>query len=141
MSTITFDVTYYNLFLGDQDGTTGHYQKGYTVEAVTAAIIPKTAAAILAGFGLVCRMDAMALTNYAVKNGGVLKDAFGDYWEIVGDPMPFTWGSYFGYYQCQLKRKLDFPFIAGFFGFEDEAHSGYAGSEFEDGFERGYWAL
>ena len=35
---------------------------------------------------------------------------------------------------------IDFPFIAGFFGFEDNDHGTFGGM-FEDGFERGQWAL
>lgn len=136
----SFQVTYYNLFLGDQDGTTGFYQKGYVTEAVTMAIIPRGNTAILSGLGLYSSHDAVGLTNYAVKIGGVVKDAFGDYFEIQG-LSPHKWGNVFGYYACDLKKLQDFPFIAGFFGFEDDAHSGYAGAEFEDGFERGYWAL
>jgi hypothetical protein len=136
----SFTVTYYNLFLGGQDGTTGWYQKGYVTESITMLIVDKSNSRMLSGLGLYSRHDAVGLTNYAVKIGGVVKDTFGEYYQIMG-MLKHTWGDQFGYYACDLSKLVDFPFISGFFGFEDDAHSGYAGSEFEDGFERGYWTL
>ena len=140
MSDPSFAVTYYNLFLGDQDAVTGWYQKGYVIESVTMAVIPKGNVQILSGLGLYSRHDAVGLTNYSVETGGIIKDAFEDHYLIVG-MQPFKWGDVFVYYACDLKHLTDFPFISGFFGFEDDEHSADAGAEFEDGFERGYWAL
>ncbi len=140
MSSPDFSVTYYNLFLGDQDGTTGWHQRGFVTEQITMTIFPKGSSRVLSGLGIYSRHDAVGLTNYAVKRGSIVKDAHGSYYEIVG-LSAHTWGNVFGYYSCDLQQLTDFPFVAGFFGFEDEAHTGYAGNEFEDGFERGYWTL
>jgi hypothetical protein len=140
MSTPSFTVTYYNLFLGDQDAVTGWFRKGFTIESVTMAIIPKGNVQVLSGLGLYSRHDAVGLTNYSVKTGSIVKDSFDAYYLIVGLE-PWKWGNQFVYYACDLEELADFPFIAGFFGFEDDEHSSHDGCEFEDGFERGYWAL
>lgn len=140
MSNPSFTVTYYNLFLGDQDSVTGWYQRGFVTESITMAIIPKGSIQILSGLGLYSRHDAVGLTNYDVKSGCIVKDAFDTYYLII-ETIPHKWGNQFVYYACDLEELTDFPFISGFFGFEDDEHSGFAGTEFEDGFERGNWTL
>jgi hypothetical protein len=145
MTDISFTVTYYNLFLGDQDSVTGWYKKGYVTESITAVIFPRGSMHRLSGLGFYSRHDAIAFTPYNVKHGCVIKTTLGTHYLIVGSPQPVMAGDQFAYYRLDLQELTDFPFSAGFFGFEDEAH--YAGSEdnpfgyFEDGFERGNWAL
>jgi len=135
----SFVVTYYNLFLGDQDAVTGWYQRGFTSEAIRMAIIPKGNVQVLSGLGLYSRHDAVGLTNYDVETGSIVKDAFDTYYLIVG-LQPHKWGNEFVYFAVDLEELTDFPFISGFFGFEDTA-TGTVGYEFEDGFERGNWTL
>ena len=140
MSSNRFRVTYYNLFLGDQDAVTGWYQKGYTIESVVMAVIPKGNVQLLSGLGLYSRHDAVGLTNYDVETGSIIKNQDDIYYLVVGIE-PYYWGNTFGYNACDMRVLTDFPHISGFFGFEDDAHSDDAGAEFEEGFERGYWAL
>jgi hypothetical protein len=132
-------VTYYNLFLGDQDSVTGWFRKGFTIESVEMAIVPNGTIQMLTGMGYYGRHNAEGLTNYDVKKGSIVKDGYGVHYLIVGI-QPFKWLNKFVYNACDLEELADFPFIAGFFGFEDTEH-GTIGYEFEDGFERGYWAL
>jgi hypothetical protein len=133
-------VTYYNLFLGDQDATTGWFRKGYTIESVTMAVVPKGTITAMTGLGFYARHDAEGFTNYSVRTGGYIKDAFDRYY-LIRAMQPLVWLNRFVAYACDLEEATDFPFTAGFFGFEDDEHSADAGCEFEDGFERGYWAL
>ena len=137
----SFTVTLYGLFLGDQDTTTGWYRKGYVYQSITMAIIPRGATVALMSVGKVCRLDAVGFTNYEVQEGDVVGDVYGNYWSIEAKK-PFVWGDEFVYYDCDLKKLLNFPFTAGFFGFEIiEGSIGAVVKGFEDGFERGYWAL
>jgi len=137
----SFTVTLYGLFLGNQDTTTGWYRKGFVYQSITMAIIPRGSTQALMSVGKICRLDAVGLTNYEVQEGDVVGDVHGNYWIIEGKK-PFTWGDTFVYYECDLKKLLNFPFTAGFFGFEIIiGEIGSVTSGFEDGFERGYWAL
>ena len=137
----SFTVTLYGLFLGDQDTTTGWYRKGYVYQTITMAVIPRSNTQALMSVGAYARLDAVGFTNYEVKEGDVVRDVHGNYWEIAGRK-PYTWGDTFAYYECDLKKLLNFPFTAGFFGFEIKQGSiGNVIQGFEDGFERGYWAL
>jgi hypothetical protein len=135
----SFQVTLYSLFLGNQDSVTGWYRKGYVIKYAKVAIIPKGNVKMLSGLGSYSRHDAVGLTEYEIRVGDTVKDAFGTHYEVVGRE-PFKWGDKFAYYALDLEEVHDFPFVAGFFGFEDTEH-GLAGFGFEDGFERGYWAL
>ncbi len=137
--TSSFNVTLYTLFLGEQDSVTGQYQRGFVICTIKVAIIPKGNSRMLMAVGKYSRLDAVGFTNYEVSEGDIILDAQGDYWTIEGKK-PFSWGSIFYYYDLDLSKLTVFPFISGFFGFEDMEHSGGIG-EFEDGFERGYWAL
>jgi hypothetical protein len=130
-------VTVYRLFLGNQDSITGKYRQGYTITSAEVAIFPRSAQRILSGAGFYCRRDAIGFTEYNVDEGDVLLDDHGYYYKVMGIE-PYTWFDQFVCYVLDLARLQDFPFIAGFFGFEVIT----AGvSEFEEGFERGYWAL
>jgi hypothetical protein len=135
----SFQVTLYSLFLGDPDSVTGWYRKGFTIAYARVAIVPKGNVKALSGLGVYSRHDAVGFTDYEVDVGDVVQDAFDDYYMVVGRE-PFKWGDRFVYYALDLEQLHDFPFSAGFFGFEDTEH-GSIGYEFEDGFQRGYWAL
>ena len=136
-----FTVTLYGLFLGDQDTTTGHFRLGYVYQSITMAIVPRSSTRALLSVGSYARLDAVGYTNYDVQLGDVVGDKFGRYWSIEGRK-PYTWGEDFVVYECDLKEKLNFPFTAGFFGFEIlVGEPGAVVQGFEDGFERGYWAL
>jgi hypothetical protein len=141
MSQPSFLVTYYHLFLGNQDAMTGWYRTGYTIESIRMVVIPRGNVRALSGLGLYSRHDAVGLTNYAVEVGSIVKDAFDRHYVIRG-LQPHTWGNQFGYYSCDLAELTDFPFISGFFGFEvKDGEPGAVVEGFEDGFERGYFAL
>lgn len=133
----SFTVTLHSLFLGGQDTVTGWYRKGYVNLTITMAVIPRSSSRVLASMGVYCRLDAVGLTNYEVEEGDIVKDTFGDYWLISGKK-PFTVGDTFVYYECDLKKLLNFPFISDLFGFEVILEGV---QEFETGFQRGYFAL
>ena len=88
----------------------------------------------------------MGLTKGDVNEGDRVKDSLGFYYEIVSRN-PMTWGTTFGWYECGLKEIFDVDIRIptsgstptsdpSFFGFESKE----AGvTEFEDGFERGYF--
>jgi hypothetical protein len=135
----SFQLTLYSLFLGNQDADTGWYRKGYVIKYARVAIIPKGVMHTVTGLGYYSRHDALGLTQYEIKVGDTLKTTLGAHYLVVNRE-PFTWADKFVYYALDLEEQHDFPFIAGFFGFEDAAH-GTVGGMFEDGFERGYWAL
>ena len=132
-------LTYYSLFLGEQDSVTGHYQRGFTIHSIVAYIYPRNTAINLDGLRYT-RYGYTMFTEYEVTEGSVAYDAeMGRYFEILSKkPWPATGDLEF--YECEVEEMTNFPFIAGFFGFEDEAH-GLTGYGFEDGFERGYWAI
>lgn len=138
----SFQVTLYSLFLGAQDTETGWFQKGYIIQTVTMAVIPKGSTHFLSGLGYYSRHDAVGFTNFTVKVGDYIKDSFDTHYLIVG-LQPHTWGNVYAYTACALEEAMDFPFISGFFGFETYRYvsSLSTGEEFEDGFERGLWAL
>jgi hypothetical protein len=134
-------VTYYHLFLGDQDSTTGWYQKGYVIQTIRMLIMSRAVVQRASGLGIYSRHDAVGITNYDVEVGSVVKDAFDTHYLIKG-LRPHMWGNQFGYYSCDLAELTDFPFIAGFFGFEVLVGSpGDVVQGFADGFQRGFFAL
>jgi hypothetical protein len=135
----SFQITLYSLFLGDQDSVSGWYRRGYVIKYARVAVVPTGTVNALTGMGFYGRHDAEGITEYEVKTGDVIKDSFGTHYLVV-NRKPYKAGDKFVYYALDLEEMHDFPFIAGFFGFEDTEH-GLAGFGFEDGFERGYWAL
>jgi hypothetical protein len=134
----SYVVTLYKLFLGDQDTTTGHYQVGYTIHTVEMAIFPR-GTAINLGNGYYTRYSQTGFTEYSVDEGDVVLDSFGKYYQVLS-LKPWTSGDELAFYECELEERANFAFISGFFGFEDLEH-GTIGYGFEDGFERGYFAL
>ena len=135
----SYTVTLYKLFLGDQDTTTGHYDMGYTIHSISCALFPSGGAFNFGSLGFHTVNGSVGFTEYDVDEGDVILDGFGKYFEVKS-LKPWTSGNTFSFYELDLVEKPDFPFIAGFFGFEDATHGTYGG-QFEDGFERGYWAL
>jgi hypothetical protein len=89
--------------------------------------------------GYYTQYDWTGFTEYDVDDGDAILDKFGRYFEIKS-LKPWTNGDQFAFYELELEELNVFPFISGFFGFEDLDH-GTLGGMFEDGFERGQWAL
>ena len=127
------------MFLGDQDTTTGHYKVGYTIHTIEMPIFPagSTFSNTVMGFHTI--NTETGFTLYDVTVDDVVLDQFGKYHKIIGSK-DWATGDTLHCRECGLEGMKDFPFAAGFFGFEDVGH-GTIGYEFEDGFERGYWAL
>jgi len=142
MSTEKFQLTLYGLFLGDQDPITGHYKKGYVYQTITGAVVPRGGSLAYLSAGKYSSLSGVAYTNYEVQKGDVIKDELGNYWEII-EKQAWPWGNQFVYYECDVKKLLNFPFTAGFFGFEilSSDEDGNITQGFETGFERGYFAL
>jgi hypothetical protein len=136
----SFTLTYYELFLGDQNATTGWYRRGYVIQQVRMAILPRSASWMLSGAGYYSRSDAVGLTNFVVSTGSIVKSETGRYYTIM-TVQPHEWGSLTGYYLCDLKELMDLPLPYEFFGFESYQVNADLkdGEEFEDGFERGFW--
>jgi hypothetical protein len=82
---------------------------------------------------------SVGFTLYSVDDGDVILDSFGRYY-LIKAHKPWVNGERFEFYVLNLEELAVFPFLSGFFGFEDLEH-GYVGGGFEDGFERGHWAL
>jgi hypothetical protein len=134
----SYVVTLYKLFLGDQQDPTGHFQLGYTIHTIEMAIFPR-GTAISIGTGYYTRYSQTGFTEYNVDEGDVVLDSFGKYYQVLS-LKPWTSGDELAFYECELEERPVFPFIAGFFGFEDLEH-GTIGYGYADGYERGYFAL
>ena len=141
---VSFTVTYYKLNLLNQDATTGQYDRGWTAHSIVMAIFPRGTSFSFNGVGFHSRLDGVGFTNYSVRVGSYVKDSFGKYWLLAGEPQPWTQGDVFAFYGCDLKHVTELPFPAEdvppepydphFYGFEviDDYR------KFEDGFERGW---
>ena len=139
--TVDYTMTLYKLFLGDQDSTTGHPDRGYTIHSITCYVYPQGGSFNFGVMGYHSTYGAVGFTEYEVDIGDVILDSFGRYYQIRSEPKEWVNGDVFCFYELDLERLTDFPFLSGFFGFEDEDH-GTLGYGFEDGgFERGHWAL
>ena len=128
------------MFLGDQDTDPPyHYKIGYTVHTIEMPIFPAgtTFSNTVMGFHRI--KTKTGFTNSNVTEDDVVLDQFGTHHKIVVTE-DWATGATHHCRACSLEEMKDFPFTAGFFGFEDVGH-GTIGYEFEDGFERGYWAL
>jgi len=137
---VSTEVTLYRLFLGDQDSTTGHYRKGFTIDTITEVHFPRGTAISVGALGYYTRYEWTGFTdNEALDLGDVVLDSFGRYFEVQSK-RPWHIADQQIVYELEMEQLAVFPFLAGFFGFEDEEH-GLIGYGFEDGFERGYWAL
>jgi hypothetical protein len=133
-----YTVTLYKLFLGDQDAVTGHYQVGYTIHSAEVAIFPRSEAPYFTGIGKYTHYSFIGFTEYNLEEGDVILAQDGRYYEVRSVP-PWTPNN-LSFFALGLELLEVFPFIAGFFGFEDLEH-GTIGFGFEDGFERGWFAL
>lgn len=141
MTDLSFTATLYSLFFGAQDTVTGWYQKGYVMQVAEVFVVPRGTVQRATDMGFYSRHDAEGMTAYECKIGDVVKDAFDEHYLIVGK-QPWKVGNKFIFYALDLEQLLDFPFISGFFGFEIlVGELGAVVQGFEDGFERGYWAL
>jgi len=133
-------VTAYKLFLGDQSTTAPyHYRRGYTIHTITAAVFPSGGTFNFGALGYHTVYGCVGFTQYDVLDGDVLFDGDSNYLQIKTRKRWPEFGT-FQFYEIELEKLTHFPFLAGFFGFEDTEH-GEIGYEFEDGFERGTWAL
>ena len=135
---VSFNVTYYNLVLGDADTVTGHYGRGYTEHAITMAIFPKGTPFSFGSLGWYTKYDFTGYTAYNVSDGGVVKDSWNNCY-VIKSNKNWTVGDEFAFRECELEALPYFSLPTGatyVFGFEviDDSH------KFEDGFERGYWS-
>ena len=140
MTNIDWTVTLYKLFIGDQDSVTGHFRPGFTIHAIEMAIFPEGSPFFNSSLGRYGSYNATGYTEYLVSEGDVVLDLLGYHYEIKTVPKRWGLGGTLKYLATGLEEMSNFPFLSGFFGFEDEDH-GLIGYGFEDGFERGYWAL
>jgi hypothetical protein len=136
-----YTCTLYNLFLGDQDDTTGWYRMGYTEGSILCPIFPKGAPQIFTLLGKYTQYNLTGFTRYTCYEGDVVKDSAGFTYLIVSVT---AWrnGNIFMFNVLEMEYLPNFSVPTStdrFFGFED-AERGTIGSMFEDGFERGYWA-
>jgi len=143
----SFVETLYILVLGEQDSETGIPRRGYTPTSISDSVVvrPNTAS-FSSGIGFYGGKEGTLYTQSDVHEGDIIKDSMGFYYQIMGR-LPQTWGNTFVYYRCPLKELLDvdirIPTSGGspsadpnFYGFE-QIDPGV--TEFEDGFERGYF--
>lgn len=139
MSEYTFTLEHYKLFLGDQDSVTGHYKKGFTIHTIEMAVFPTGTTLNLGGMGYYhTRYAHTGFTEYDVDEGDVEYDATSGRYVQILSRKPWPSVGQISFYECELEELEVFPFLSGFFGFEDTEH-GTVGYGFEDGFERGYW--
>ena len=133
--------TLYKLFLGDQKTSAPyHFQVGYTIHSVRCYIFPTGGSFSFGSLGYHTTNSGVAFTEYNVNEGDIILTALEDYYEILQiDKWPNSDGS-LAFYALKIEEMVNFPFISGFFGFEDEEH-GTIGSGFESGFQKGQWAL
>jgi hypothetical protein len=139
MTDASYIVTFYELFLGDQDSVTGHYRMGYTITSGAVVIFSNNGTFSYGVLGKHVTSNFIGFTKYSVEQGDVIYDSFGRHYEIKRvDPM--CNGDQFKYNLLSLEELTNFPFLSGFFGFEDTEH-GTIGCGFEEGFEHGTWAI
>lgn len=103
----TWNVTRSKLVLGDQDATTGWYEKLYYDSTIEMVIATKSTATIAHAVGAYVKLDAVGFANSYVKNGDVITDSYGNYW-LVRTVQPMYAGDKLKFYQCDLTRKLNF---------------------------------
>lgn len=144
-----FTVTLYKLFLGDQQTSPPyHYQRGYSIHSIKVYLFPNGGTFSLGSLGYHSTSNAVAFTKFDVRRGDVI--AFGGYY-MIKDIKYWTIGEDYQFSSLDLEALGEphtdfggggdgFPFLTGFFGFEDLEH-GTIGYGFEEGFERGKWAL
>ena len=137
--TTDWTVTLYKLFLGDQETTTGHFKPGYTIHTIEAFIAPEGGSWSFGSPGYIATNNAVAFSGYIFDEGDVLLNQLGQYF-MVKAFKKWAVGATLKFVVYELEEWKNFPFLAGFFGFEDLDH-GFIGGMFEEGFERGYWAL
>ena len=140
MTDIDWTVTFYKLFLGDQDSVTGHFRPGFTIHSIEMAIFPKGGTFSFGALGFHTVYNATGFTEYLVEEGDVALDQLGRYYMIHMSPQRWGLGDQLKFLEVGLEEMKNFPFLAGFFGYEDTTH-GTIGYGYEDGYERGYWAL
>jgi len=146
MSEVSFNVTIYRLVLGNQDATTGHYKRGYTLLSGDMVIFPPGTGVNISGHGIYAGRDSVGITNLQIYEGDCIKDSQSIIYRVVG-VKPHTWGDTFVFYSVALKEILALDLLVpesgtspsgdpNFFGFESIT-SGTV--EFESGFERGFF--
>jgi hypothetical protein len=133
-------VTLYKLFLGDQATTPPYfYQRGYTIHSIEAAIFPNGGSWNFGLNGWVTTNNATAFSGYIFDKGDVILDQHEQYFTVI-NVHKWPVGSTLKFIVYELERMDIFPFLSGYFGFEDETH-GTIGYMFEESFERGTFAL
>ena len=141
MTDVDWTVTFFKLFLGDQQTEPPyHFQMGYTVHTIEIAIFPEGSPFFNFGLGLHGTYNATGYTEYLITAGDVALDQLGHYYEVKPKPKRWGLGNRLDFLACALEELDNFPFLSGFFGFEDTEHENI-GSGFEVGFQCGKWAL
>lgn len=137
--TVSYSVTLKKLFLGDQDTTTGWYQRGFTIHSITGTKYPAGTSFDFGASGRHTTYTETLITQYEVNEGDVIEDAFEKNYDVTA-VKEWAIGDQLQFYEVSMIENPLFPFLTGFFGFEDTEHE-TIGYGFEDGFERGTWAL
>ena len=136
--TADYNVTFYKLFLGDQNEQ-GHFRPGFTIHSITERHFTAGTFISIGGIAKYTRYDWTGFTKYHVDDGDAILDSFGRHFMIKA-VKPWTNGDVFEYNELMLEQLATFPFLSGFFGYEDTEH-GTIGYGYVDGYERGFWAL
>lgn len=98
---VSTSVTYYALALGAQDGTTGHYARGYTPSTVNMVIFPHAPIFFSLPSGVHAQNVATAFTDTQVFEGDRVEDSTGlDY--IITTVKDVAVGDRTVYYECEL---------------------------------------
>ena len=141
MTDIDWTVTLYKLFLGEQQTEPPYqFQMGYSIHAIEIAIFPEGSPFFNFSLGTHGTYNASGYTEYLVTAGDVVLDQLGHYYEVKPKPKRWGLGNRLDFLACAMEEMPNFPFLSGFFGYEDVDH-GTIGYGYEDGYERGQWAL
>ena len=137
--------TLYKLFLGDQQTSAPyHFKEGYTIHSAGIYVYPTGGSFSFGSLGYHTTNSGVSFTKYNTQEGDVIYTNLEKHFLIKAiKAWPNSDGS-LAFYEVGIEEMPNFPFIAGFFGFEDWDHGTTAtigAGMFEDGFERGYWAL
>jgi len=98
------NVTRRALSLGDQDSTTGWYDKHYNESSIKMAIVSQSQATKLTGMGVYVSRDAVGITQDEVSPGDEIVDYHGNFYDVetVENTMIHD---VLSHYVCQLSKK------------------------------------
>ena len=112
---------------------------GYSIHSIEAAIFPEGGSFNFGALGYHTVYNSVAFTEYDIDEGVVLLNALGQYY-LLKSKKKWSLGDQLQFVEHSVEELDNFPFLSGFFGYEDEEHE-TLGFGYEDGYERGYWAL